>query len=384
MHYAFRIVSTLASCLAFLLAHCPWVNATGGVAATISSSIYSEFLPSATASVPSTERPVSPFASGTRRTPPLYVAPSAVYQPRSGWIRMESGARQAYVGIHGGTAPLSLMCSSDGVMIAFTGRTGNDFMEVLRGGNASRASRPPHFIGKGNSTSSLAPLPPHKSVEPAAATLPGPEHSAAKVTCLLPAEPRPLAPVTVGSLLETGAPPALLAQQEVMHSPPQPAPPAVKAPAAQSTPVQNPKTVSPAARLELAHAVPPKAIKGDTLAPPKVLTAPASAAQAVPDPAFSPAPAQKGEQQTDGPASDAKALPADSSSLIFASSSQASSLKGSSDSYLPFGLTMPTPMESPEALAMRQNGASSTTPAVSGTPLKLGSYQRILSYTGSL
>ena len=61
-------------------------------------------------------------------------------QNRDGLIKMESGSRQAYVGIHGGTAPLSLLWSDDGVVIAFTGRTGNDFLDILRGGNASRSS----------------------------------------------------------------------------------------------------------------------------------------------------------------------------------------------------------------------------------------------------
>ena len=59
---------------------------------------------------------------------------------RDGWVKVESGSRQAYVGIHGGTAPLSLMRSTDGVLFAFTGQTGNDFTQVLRGGNASRTS----------------------------------------------------------------------------------------------------------------------------------------------------------------------------------------------------------------------------------------------------
>ena len=62
----------------------------------------------------------------------------AAAQAHNGWIKLESGSRQAYVGIHGGTAPLSLMRSSDGVLFAFTGQTGNDFLHVLKGGNASR------------------------------------------------------------------------------------------------------------------------------------------------------------------------------------------------------------------------------------------------------
>jgi hypothetical protein len=67
--------------------------------------------------------------------------PAATALPTHGWVKVESGSRPAYVGIHGGTAPLSLMHSADGMLIAFTGQTGNDFMQVLKGGNASRAAR---------------------------------------------------------------------------------------------------------------------------------------------------------------------------------------------------------------------------------------------------
>jgi hypothetical protein len=50
----------------------------------------------------------------------------------SGWIRLEGGARPAYVGIHGGTAPISLLRSPGGVLFALTGTTGNDFSRILR------------------------------------------------------------------------------------------------------------------------------------------------------------------------------------------------------------------------------------------------------------
>ncbi|MDR0827540.1 MAG: hypothetical protein LBN33_06660 [Desulfovibrio sp.] len=51
---------------------------------------------------------------------------------KNGWVRMEEGARPAYVGIHGGTAPLSLLRSSEGAIFALTGNTGNDFSRILR------------------------------------------------------------------------------------------------------------------------------------------------------------------------------------------------------------------------------------------------------------
>jgi hypothetical protein len=50
----------------------------------------------------------------------------------SGWIRLGEGTRPAYVGIHGGTAPISLLRSPGGVLFALTGTTGNDFSRILR------------------------------------------------------------------------------------------------------------------------------------------------------------------------------------------------------------------------------------------------------------
>ena len=48
------------------------------------------------------------------------------------WVRMPAGARPTYMGIHGGTMPVSLLVSDDGTsLLTFVGRTGNDFLEVL-------------------------------------------------------------------------------------------------------------------------------------------------------------------------------------------------------------------------------------------------------------
>lgn len=67
------------------------------------------------------------------------------------WIHMPQGAKPSYMGIHGGTMPVSLLVSSDGSsLFTFVGQTGDDFMEVLR-----KAKKPlPSF---GNSTSSYMP-----------------------------------------------------------------------------------------------------------------------------------------------------------------------------------------------------------------------------------
>ncbi|MDD6088095.1 MAG: hypothetical protein PUB69_02105 [Desulfovibrionaceae bacterium] len=51
----------------------------------------------------------------------------------SDWRDMPAGARIAYIGIHGGTVPVSLLAAGDGEpMIALVGLTGNDFVRYLR------------------------------------------------------------------------------------------------------------------------------------------------------------------------------------------------------------------------------------------------------------
>ena len=52
-----------------------------------------------------------------------------------GWTAMPAGARSTYLGIHGGTVPVSLLVSRDGMsLVSFVGQTGNDFLELLRRG----------------------------------------------------------------------------------------------------------------------------------------------------------------------------------------------------------------------------------------------------------
>ncbi|MCL1985849.1 MAG: hypothetical protein FWG59_05315, partial [Betaproteobacteria bacterium] len=49
------------------------------------------------------------------------------------WVYMPAGARAAYIGIHGGTVPVSLLTSRDGThMVALVGQTGNDFLQTLK------------------------------------------------------------------------------------------------------------------------------------------------------------------------------------------------------------------------------------------------------------
>lgn len=60
-----------------------------------------------------------------------------------GWQSIDSGTRPAYAGIQGGTAPLTILRSSNGLLFAFTGQTGNDFTQVLRGNSANASSASP-------------------------------------------------------------------------------------------------------------------------------------------------------------------------------------------------------------------------------------------------
>lgn len=54
-------------------------------------------------------------------------------QAEGPWIVMPAGGRPAFMGIHGGTMPVSLLVYGDGTsLVTFVGRTGNDFLDVLR------------------------------------------------------------------------------------------------------------------------------------------------------------------------------------------------------------------------------------------------------------
>ena len=156
MRYAFRALSLSALCLFLMPAFCLPAYAAENKEETVASGRASERA-SRTATRSARPTGTQAKAKSGRKTAPKPDANAApqsavksAQQPeadhtvsngrgRGGWVRVDSGSRQAYVGIHGGTAPLSLMCSTDGVLFAFTGQTGNDFMQVLRGGNASRA-----------------------------------------------------------------------------------------------------------------------------------------------------------------------------------------------------------------------------------------------------
>lgn len=49
------------------------------------------------------------------------------------WVSMPAGSRSAYLGIQGGTIPMTLMRSPNGALIALPGHSGQDFMKTLSG-----------------------------------------------------------------------------------------------------------------------------------------------------------------------------------------------------------------------------------------------------------
>ena len=64
--------------------------------------------------------------------------------PAPQWVYMPAGARATYIGIHGGTVPVSLLTSRDGThMVAFVGQTGNDFLRTLKVGPGTTGALPP-------------------------------------------------------------------------------------------------------------------------------------------------------------------------------------------------------------------------------------------------
>lgn len=98
----------------------------------------------------------------------LFLAAIARAEEDEAWAYMPAGARPSYMGIHGGTMPVSLLVSRDGSsLFTFVGRTGNDFIEALRGaqmplpsiGNSTSfslaRSRPKTGLFAGNATASM-------------------------------------------------------------------------------------------------------------------------------------------------------------------------------------------------------------------------------------
>lgn len=68
-------------------------------------------------------------------------------------MELPAGARPAYMGIHGGTMPVSLLVSDDGAcLLSFVGCTGNDFLEALRTNPVVSGQRAKGDISIGNAS----------------------------------------------------------------------------------------------------------------------------------------------------------------------------------------------------------------------------------------
>jgi hypothetical protein len=65
-----------------------------------------------------------------------------------GWVSLEPGSRPAYVGIQGGTAPVTLFRSPEGKLFTYTGNTGSDFMHILRGNGSLAPAAPSTDTGE--------------------------------------------------------------------------------------------------------------------------------------------------------------------------------------------------------------------------------------------
>lgn len=74
--------------------------------------------------------------AGDARRVALHSLEAQAQADGDGWIDMPGGSRPAYIGIHGGTVPVSLLATRGGsTMVAMVGETGSDFLYVLRGGH---------------------------------------------------------------------------------------------------------------------------------------------------------------------------------------------------------------------------------------------------------
>ncbi|WP_243838442.1 hypothetical protein [Nitratidesulfovibrio liaohensis] len=79
--------------------------------------------------------------AGDARRVALHSSEPQAQADNDGWIDMPGGSRPAYIGIHGGTVPVSLLATRGGsTMVAMVGETGSDFLYVLRGGRNQSAA----------------------------------------------------------------------------------------------------------------------------------------------------------------------------------------------------------------------------------------------------
>ncbi|MDO5535984.1 MAG: hypothetical protein Q4F72_00435 [Desulfovibrionaceae bacterium] len=110
-----------------------------------------------------------------------------------GWVGMPAGARSAYLGIHGGTVPVSLLVTSTGTsLISFVGQTGNDFLALLR----KAELRLPSFL--------------NNATDPRGGALPGGSGAREHITAGTPMFSLPVIPVSDESVFKLAATPGML------------------------------------------------------------------------------------------------------------------------------------------------------------------------------
>lgn len=120
------------------------------------------------------------------------------------WGEMPAGAKTTYIGIHGGTVPVSLLTAGDGSpMIALVGLTGSDFLHFLRS-KGKMAEDPPTEAPAAPAASGpvLPPAPSSNATLAQAPAAPSPEAQ----TEDLPATPLPVPSESNATLLLAGSP----------------------------------------------------------------------------------------------------------------------------------------------------------------------------------
>lgn len=119
------------------------------------------------------------------------------------WGEMPAGAKTTYIGIHGGTVPVSLLTAGDGSpMIALVGLTGSDFLHFLRS-KGKMAEEPPAEAPAAPVAS--GPLPPSPSSNATLAQAPAAPSGEAQ-TEDLPATLPPVPSESNATLLLAGSP----------------------------------------------------------------------------------------------------------------------------------------------------------------------------------
>lgn len=125
------------------------------------------------------------------------------------WGEMPAGARTTYIGIHGGTVPVSLLTAGDGSpMIALVGLTGSDFLNFLRSKGKLTEEPPlapplPASPAPSETPPSAAP-PSRSSSATSEAVSPAAPAAEAKAEDL-PASPPPVHPESNATLLLAGS-----------------------------------------------------------------------------------------------------------------------------------------------------------------------------------